>query len=45
MLTLEQFDKLILLQIQTVQKKIMFFNLEEAKETVLDFSQGTVSAL
>ena len=44
MLIQEQFNKLILQQIDRNRNTTMFFIIEEAKETVLDFSQGTVKA-
>ena len=40
---LEQFNNLILLQ--RVGNTTMFAIIEEAKETALDFSQGTVKVL
>ena len=46
MLILEQFNKLILQQIlDRAGNTRIYFNLEKAKETVLDFSQGTVKVL
>ena len=45
MLILEQFNKIIVLEIQIKQETRIFFILEEAKETVLDFSQGIVKVL
>ena len=44
MLNLEQFNRLILLHI-SIGQEIMFFIIEEAKETVLDFLQVTVKVL
>ena len=44
MLNLEQFNRLILLHI-SIDQEIMFFIIEEAKETVLDFLQVTVKVL
>ena len=40
MLIQEQFNKLILQQIQRAGNTTMFFTIEEAKETMLDISQG-----
>ena len=43
MLILEQFNKLILLQnLDKAGNTRVYFILQEAKETILDFSQGTV---
>ena len=43
MLIQKQCSKLILLEIQIDQdKQQFFFIIEEVKETILDFSQGTV---
>ena len=43
MLIQKQYSKLILLEIQIDQdKQQFFFIIEEVKETILDFSQGTV---
>ena len=39
----EQFNKLVLKQIWI--ETIMLFTIEEAKETALDFSQGTEKVL
>ena len=39
-----QYSKSILLQIK-IEKETMIFSIEEAKETILDFSQGTVKVL
>ena len=44
-LILEQFNRLILQQIYIAENTKMFFIIEEAKETVLDFSQETVKLL
>ena len=44
MLNLEQFNRLILLHI-SIDQEIMFFIIEEAKETVLDFLQVAVKVL
>ena len=40
MLIRKQYNKLTLLEIWN--NKTIFFIIEEAKETILDFSQGTV---
>ena len=40
----EQFNKVILQQIYSKNTR-MFFIIEEAKETVLDYSQGTIKVL
>ena len=45
MLNLEQFNKLISLQNLDRAGYTMFFIIEETKETLLDFSQGTVKVL
>ena len=45
MLILEQFNKLISLQNLDRVGYTMFFIIEETKETLLDFSQGTVKVL
>ena len=46
MLTQEQFNKLIFTtNLDRDGNTTMFFIIEEAKETVLDFSQGTVKVL
>ena len=42
MMILEQFSKLIL---HIAGNTRIFFNLEEGKEAILDFSQGTVKVL
>ena len=40
----KQYDKLVLLQnLDRQGQRTMYFIIEEAKETVLDFSQRTVS--
>ena len=44
MLIQKQYNKLILMGIY-LEGSAMFFIIEEAKETVLDFSKGTVEAL
>ena len=47
MLILKHFNRLILQQLYIEQECFskMFFIIEEAKETVLDFSQGYVKVL
>ena len=46
MLTQEQFNKLIFTtNLDRDGNTTMFFIIEEAKETVLDFSQGTIKVL
>ena len=47
MLIQNQYNKLILLEIQIARAEdsTMFFFIEEAKETVLDFLKGTVKVL
>ena len=44
MLNQEQFNKLILQQLRA-DNTAMFFVIEEAKETVFEFLQGTVKVL
>ena len=36
-----QYNKIILLEIWVAQETIIFFVYKEAKETILNFSQGT----
>ena len=46
MLILEQFNKLIFTaNLDRAGNTRVYFILEEAKETILDFSQGTVKVL
>ena len=45
MLIQKQYDQLIFLKILIGKKVSMFSITEEAKETVLDFSKGTVKVL
>ena len=44
MLIRKQCNKLILLEIQ-IEPETIFLIIDEAKETILDFSQGTVRVL